>query len=69
MDKYVFYSKGTNHDNADDIAITEANSLKEAVENAADSIKKASEEDIENTEDIEDIAGVLLSVLNMIIFR
>ena len=27
MDKYIFYSKGTNHDNADDVAITEANSL------------------------------------------
>ena len=33
MDKYIFYSKGTNHDNADDVAITEANSLEEAVAN------------------------------------
>lgn len=33
MDKYIYYSKGTNHDNADDVAITEANSLNEAIEN------------------------------------
>lgn len=32
-DKYIFYSKGTNHDNADDVAITEADSLEEAVDN------------------------------------
>lgn len=31
MDKYIYYSKGTNHDNSDDVAITEANSLEEAV--------------------------------------
>ena len=33
MNKYIYYSKGTNHDNADDVAITEANSLNEATEN------------------------------------
>ena len=32
-DFYIYYSKGTNHDNADDVAITEACSLKEAIEN------------------------------------
>lgn len=33
MDKYIFYSKGTNHNNADDVAITEASSLEEAIDN------------------------------------
>lgn len=31
--KYIFYSKGTNHDCADDVAITEARSQNEAIKN------------------------------------
>ncbi len=33
MKKYIYYSKGTNHDNADDVAITEAESMEKAIVN------------------------------------
>lgn len=46
MDKYIFYSKGTNHDNADDVAITEANSLNEAVENFKKYYANSSKENV-----------------------
>ena len=47
MDKYIFYSKGTNHDNADDVAITEANSLEEAVSNFQQYYANASENNVQ----------------------
>lgn len=47
MDKYIFYSKGTNHDNADDVAITEANSLDEAVENFKKYYANASKDNVQ----------------------
>lgn len=28
---YIYYSEGTNHDNRDDVAVTEANSLSESI--------------------------------------
>lgn len=46
MDKYIFYSKGTNHGNADDVAITEANSLSEAVWNFQKYYSNASENNV-----------------------
>ena len=33
MEKYIYYSSGTNHNGTDDVAITEANSLEEAITN------------------------------------
>jgi hypothetical protein len=33
MKKYIYYSKGKNHDNTDDVAITEAKSIEKAIEN------------------------------------
>jgi hypothetical protein len=30
MKKYIYYSKGKNHDNTDDVAITEAKSIEKA---------------------------------------
>ena len=47
MDKYIFYSKGTNHDNADDVAITEANSLREAIQNFKKYYSNASENNVQ----------------------
>ena len=47
MDKYIFYSKGTNHDGADDVAITEANSLKEAINNFQKYYSNASENNVQ----------------------
>lgn len=47
MDKYIFYSKGTNHDNADDVAITEANSLEEASENFKKYYANASKDNVQ----------------------
>lgn len=47
MDKYIFYSKGTNHDNADDVAITEANSLEEAVKNFRKYYANASKDNVQ----------------------
>jgi hypothetical protein len=47
MNKYVFYSKGTNHDNADDVAITEANSLEEAVVNFKKYYTNASKDNVQ----------------------
>lgn len=47
MDKYIFYSKGTNHDNADDVAITEASSLEEAVENFRKYYVNASKDNVQ----------------------
>ena len=47
MDKYIFYSKGTNHDNADDVAITEANSLEDAVENFKKYYENASKDNVQ----------------------
>lgn len=46
-DKYIFYSKGTNHDNADDVAITEADSLSEAVQNFMKYYSNASEDNVQ----------------------
>lgn len=46
MDKYIYYSKGTNHDNADDVAITEAKSLQEAIQNFQKYYTNASEENV-----------------------
>lgn len=46
-DKYIFYSKGTNHDNADDVAITEANSLEEAVFNFKKYYANASKDNVQ----------------------
>ena len=46
-DKYIFYSKGTNHDNADDVAITEADSLSEAVQNFMKYYSSASEDNVQ----------------------
>lgn len=47
MDKYIFFSKGTNHDGADDVAITEASSLKEAVGNFQKYFSNASESNVQ----------------------
>lgn len=47
MDKYIYYSKGTNHDNADDVAITEVNSLQEAIQNFQKYYTNASEENVQ----------------------
>ena len=47
MNKYVYYSKGTNHDNANDVAITEANSLDEAIENFKKYYSNASKENVQ----------------------
>lgn len=47
MDKYIFYSKGTNHDGADDVAITEASSLEEAVNNFKKYYSNASENNVQ----------------------
>lgn len=47
MNKYIFYSKGTNHDNADDVAITEANSLEDAVENFKKYYANASKDNVQ----------------------
>lgn len=47
MDKYIFYSKGTNHDNSDDVAVTEANSLSEAVQNFKKYYSNASEDNVQ----------------------
>lgn len=47
MDKYIYYSKGTNHDNADDVAITEAKSLQEAIQNFQKYYTNVSEENVQ----------------------
>lgn len=47
MDKYIFYSKGTNHDGADDVAVTEADSLEEAVENFREYYANASKDNVQ----------------------
>lgn len=47
MNKYIFYSKGTNHNNADDVAITEANTLKEAIENFKKYYANVSEKNVQ----------------------
>lgn len=47
MDKYIYYSKGTNHDGADDVAITEANSPQEAIQNFQKYYANASEENVQ----------------------
>lgn len=47
MNKYIFYSQGTNHDGADDVAITEANSLEEAVKNFQIYYSNASEKNVQ----------------------
>lgn len=47
MDKYIFYSKGTNHDGTDDVAITEANSLEEAIKNFQKYYSNASENNVQ----------------------
>lgn len=46
MNKYIYYSKGTNHDNADDVAITEAIYLEDAIENFKKYYANASEENV-----------------------
>ena len=47
MEKYIYYSKGTNNDNADDVAITEAESLEKAIENFKEYYKNASPENVQ----------------------
>lgn len=47
MKKYIFYSKGTNHDGADDVAVTEANSLQEAIKNFKKYYANASEDNVQ----------------------
>ncbi len=46
MDNYVYYSKGTNHDGADDVAITEAESLEIAVDKFRKYYKNATETNV-----------------------
>lgn len=45
--KYIFYSRGTNHSYADDVAITEAYSLEEAVENFKKYYENVSEDNVQ----------------------
>lgn len=47
MDKYIYYSVGTNHNGTDDVAITEANSLEEAVKNFKKYYANASESNVQ----------------------
>lgn len=44
---YIFYSKGTNHDGTDDVAITEATSLDEAIICFRKAYSNASEENVQ----------------------
>ena len=46
MKKYILYSEGTNHDNRDDVAITEAKTLPEAVSIFKKYYKNASESNV-----------------------
>lgn len=46
MNKYVYYSKGTNHYGADDVAITEAIYLEDAIGSFKRFYTNASEENV-----------------------
>lgn len=45
--KYIYYSKGTNHNGCDDVAITEAYSLTDAVENFKKYYSNASSDNVQ----------------------
>ena len=47
MKKYIYYSKGTNHKGSDDVAITEAVSLKEAIDNFKEYYTNASSKNVQ----------------------
>lgn len=47
MNKYIFYSKGTNHNGADDVAITEAETINEAIKNFKKYYANASENNVQ----------------------
>lgn len=47
MNKYIYYSVGTNHNGTDDVAITEANSLQEAVQNFKKYYSNASDTNVQ----------------------
>ena len=47
MYKYIYYSKGTNHNGTDDVAITEAKSLDTAIENFKKYYSNASKDNVQ----------------------